>query len=70
MEEYTADLKRLYNKAHPSRDHQTREELLRRFLDGLSDSQARFHVEYMGPDNISSVCRYQWFFPRHILDRK
>ena len=28
----------------------------RRFLDGLSDSQARFHVEYIkGPDNIDQA---------------
>ena len=32
VEEYTADLKRLYNKAHPSRDHQTREETLSRWF--------------------------------------
>ena len=35
-EEYAAELKRLYGKAHQERDPQTREEdLVRRFLNGL-----------------------------------
>ena len=45
--EYAADLKRLYDKAHSNRDTQTRkEDLLRRFLDGLHDDEARFAVEF------------------------
>ena len=45
--EYAADLKRLYDKAHSNRDTQTRnEDLLRRFLDGLNDDEARFAVEF------------------------
>ena len=57
IEEYVAELKRLYNKAHPNRDHQTREEdLLRRFLDGLAHEQARFQVEYIkNPQNIDQA---------------
>ena len=57
VEEYAAELKRLYNKAHPNRDNSTRDEdLLRRLLDGLSDSQARFHVEYIkNPENIDQA---------------
>jgi hypothetical protein len=48
VEEYSADLKRLYDKAHPDRDNTTRcEDLLRRFLDGLGDDKARFQVEYV-----------------------
>ena len=48
VEEYAADLKRLYDKAHPARDPETRQEdLLRRFLDGLMDDRARFQVEYV-----------------------
>ena len=48
VEEYAAELKRLYDKAHGSRDRETRkEDLLRRFLDGLSNEQARFQVEYI-----------------------
>ena len=36
VEEYAAELKRLYDKAHKNRDPVTRkEDLLRRFLDGL-----------------------------------
>ena len=47
-EEYAAELKRLYDKAHANRDKQTRrEDLLRRFLDGLTDEKVRFHVEYI-----------------------
>ncbi|KAK3088365.1 hypothetical protein FSP39_018253 [Pinctada imbricata] len=45
--EYAAELKRLYDKAHSNRDVQTRnEDLLRRFLDGLNDDEARFAVEF------------------------
>lgn len=46
-EAYAADLKRLYDKAHGHRDRQTRDEdLVRRFLDGLMDQEAKFVVEY------------------------
>jgi hypothetical protein len=52
VEEYAADLKRLYDKAHANRDHVTRrEDLLRRFLDGLVNDQARFHVEFIKDPN-------------------
>ena len=47
-EEYAAELKRLYNKAYPERSTDTRrEDLIRRFLNGLIDDQTRFHVEYI-----------------------
>ena len=47
-ESYAAELKRLYEKAYPNRDPATRaEDLLRRFLDGLLDEKARFHIEYI-----------------------
>ncbi|XP_052778481.1 uncharacterized protein LOC128215916 [Mya arenaria] len=37
----------LYDRAHPHRDRKTREEdLVRRFLDGLLDDDARFEVEF------------------------
>ncbi|MEW8544187.1 MAG: zinc finger CCHC domain-containing protein, partial [Candidatus Thiodiazotropha sp.] len=46
-EEYAAELKRLYSKAYKNRDCKTRQEdLVRRFLDGLKDHEARFEVEY------------------------
>lgn len=46
-EEFAAELKRLYAKAHSFRDEKTRQEdLVRRFLDGLRDSDARFEIEY------------------------
>ena len=48
VEEYASELKRLYDKAHSNRDENTRrEDLLRRFLDGLYDEKARFQVEYV-----------------------
>lgn len=47
VEEYSADLKRLYFKAYKSRASKTRQEnLVSRFLDGLNDSEARFEIEY------------------------
>ena len=47
VEEYAADLKRLYSKAQQSRDARTRkEDLVRRFLNGLRDNDARFEIEY------------------------
>ena len=46
-EEFAAELKRLYAKAYNFRGETTRQEdLVRRFLDGLRDSDARFEVEY------------------------
>ena len=46
-EEFAAELKRLYAKAYSFRGEATRQEdLVRRFLDGLRDSDARFEVEY------------------------
>ena len=48
VEDYAAELKRLYDKAHANRDRSTRrEDLLRRFLDGILDEGARFQVEYV-----------------------
>ena len=48
VEEFVAELKRLYDKGHPLRDRRTREEdLLRRFFDGLLDDRARQQVEYV-----------------------
>ncbi len=57
VQEFAADLKPLYDKAHPERDHLTRsEDLLRRFLDGLRDDNASFHVEYIKePDDIEEA---------------
>ncbi|KAH3782969.1 hypothetical protein DPMN_160894 [Dreissena polymorpha] len=41
-EEYAAELKRLYDKAHTRRDYRTRQEdLVRKFLDGLRDEEVR-----------------------------
>lgn len=47
VEEYAAELKRLYSKAYTPREHQTRQEdLVRRFLDGLKDCKTRFEIEF------------------------
>ena len=47
-EEYAAELKCLYDKAHPSRDSRTRkEDLVRRFLDGLRDDDIRCEIEFV-----------------------
>ena len=46
-EEYAAELKMLYDKAHGFRDRHIRnEDLVRRFLDGLRDEEARFEIEF------------------------
>ena len=57
VEEYAAALKRLYDKAHVKRNPESRREgLLRRFLNGLADDQARFEVEYhKDPVNIDEA---------------
>jgi hypothetical protein len=45
-ESFAAELKRLYDKAHPARDASTRrEDLVTHFLAGLINEQARIHVE-------------------------
>ena len=47
VEAYASELKMLYDRAHPQRDRRTREEdLVRRFLDGLQDEEARFEVKF------------------------
>ena len=47
IEQYAAELKRLYSKAYPGRDTVTRnEDLVRKFLDGLQDDDAQFQVEF------------------------
>lgn len=57
IEDYAAELKRLYDKAHANRDRETRnEDLLRRFLDGLIDDRARFQVEFIKePEDIDAA---------------
>ena len=56
-DDFAADLKRLYDRAHGYRDRRTREEdLVRRFLDGLLDEEIRFEVEYhKEPENIDEA---------------
>jgi len=60
LEEYAAELKQLYDKAHGWRDRRTRDEdLVRRFLDGLSDDDVKFDVEFnKEPRNIDEAVYY------------
>ncbi|KAH3712117.1 hypothetical protein DPMN_071796 [Dreissena polymorpha] len=47
VEEYAANLRELYDRAHARRDKKTRDEdLVRRFLHGLRDEEARFEIEF------------------------
>ena len=47
VEEFAANLKHFYAKAYKNRDSTTKQEdLVRRFLDGMHDSEARFEIEY------------------------
>lgn len=57
VEDYAATLKALYDKAYPRRDGLTRQEdLLRRFLDGLTDERVQAQVEYVKePTNIDQA---------------
>ena len=66
VEDFAADLKKLYEKAHGYWDRRTcDEDLVRRFLDGLHDDDNRFEVEYhKDPRNIDeavyhAVCMIQ-----------
>lgn len=71
VEDFCADLKKLYDKAYPNRDSATRtEDLLRRFLDGLNDDKARFHVEYIKePKNIDQAV-YEVVLFQHTRENK
>ena len=53
-EAFSSELKRLYDKAYPRRDKQTRQEdLLRRFLEGLAEEKISQTVEYVkNPEDI------------------
>ena len=47
VENYCAELKRIYDKAYPGRNPEMRQQLLlQQFLNGLRDKQAKFAVEY------------------------
>ena len=47
VEDYCAELKRIYDKAYPGRNLEMRRQLLlQQFLNGLRDKQAKFAVEY------------------------
>lgn len=79
-EEYAAELKRLYSKAYQSRDQKTRQEdLVRRFIDGLRDNDARFEIEYnKEPEDIDEAVYHAVNFlqtkrrsnPDAFLDKK
>ena len=47
VEDYSAELKRIYDKAYPGRNPEMRRQLLlQQFLNGLRDKQAKFAVDY------------------------
>ena len=55
VEDYAADLNRLYDKAHWFCDRRTRDEdLIHRFLDGLYDEEISFEVEFNKEPEIST----------------
>jgi hypothetical protein len=78
VQEYSAELKRLYDKGFPRRDKVARQEdLLRAFFLGLQDDDARVHVELNKEPksideavyhviNYAETCRY----PRSVDDDK
>jgi heme-degrading monooxygenase HmoA len=48
VEEFAAEIKRIYDKAYPDRDIKTREEdLLQKFLEGLKDQHAASQVQFI-----------------------
>ena len=48
VEDFAAELKRLYDKAYSKRNLETRQEdLLRKCIHGMQDEQPRFHLEYI-----------------------
>lgn len=52
VEEYAAELKRLYDKAYPGRNPEMRRQLLlQQFLNGLRNKEAKFAVEYYKEPN-------------------
>ena len=52
VEEYAAELKRLYDKAYPGRNPEMRRQLLlQQFLNGIRDKSAKFAVEYYKEPN-------------------
>ena len=47
IEEYAAELKRLYDKSYPGKNSEMRRQLLlQQFMNGLKDKKAKFAVEY------------------------
>ena len=73
-EEFAAELKVLYDKAHGFRDRKIRDEdLVRRFLDGLRDDDIRFEVEYnKEPETIDDAVFQvvNYIHTRNLRDRR
>ena len=76
VEEFAAELKRLYDKGHPDRDAKTRrEDLLRRFLDGLKDEDTASQVEFVRTlgnidEAVDAVVNYQELHGKRDKDKK
>ena len=59
VEDFAAELKQLYDKAHPGRDKSARQEdLLCRFLNGVQHREAASQVEFVkAPANIDNAVK-------------
>ncbi|KAK3590333.1 hypothetical protein CHS0354_011853 [Potamilus streckersoni] len=55
VEGYVAELKKLYDNLYVKRDEETRQEDLLRFLNGLIDDKARFHVYVKEPKDMDDA---------------
>lgn len=62
--QYGAEFKKLYDKVYQDRNPETRrEDLLRRFLEGLTDENARFQIEFVKePADIEEAIRHVIYF--------
>jgi hypothetical protein len=76
VEDFAAELTSLYDKAYPNRDGPTRrEDLLRKFLDGLFDERTRMQVEFVKePTDIDEavyeVVNFQDVGAKHLTARE
>ena len=74
VEDYSAELKRIYDKAYPGRNPEMRRQLLlQQFLSGLRDKQAKFAVEYFKEpctieDAVHNVVTYMEAQQSHKFD--
>lgn len=66
VEDYAAELKQLYDKAHANQDRATRrEDLIHRFLNGLTDDQAKSNMEFVKEPNDVEEAAFEEFIKKH-----